>query len=155
MTLERLIVRLGEAAGRPGVAFVALTRATHPDGLALDEFPAMAVFQRQRRTKSFKQRQDFERLARVKFSRTIRKHMRDATIDTSEKVWTDTEAACAQYIVTLLRSQPDIEPDHVFEHYCASQPATAHAVTAMHSSQSPSLTLWKSLRNLFSVTVLA
>ena len=80
MTLERLVVKLGEAAGRPGVAFVALTRATHPDGLALDDFPAMSVFQRQKKTKSFQQRQMFERLARAKFSRTIRKNMQDSSI---------------------------------------------------------------------------
>ena len=48
MSLDKVMVQLGKAAGRPGVAFVALTRARSPDGLALDDdFPVFSVFQKQ------------------------------------------------------------------------------------------------------------
>ena len=46
MTLNKVIVHLGVAASKPGVAFVAMTRVRHYDGLALDDsFPAVGVFQ--------------------------------------------------------------------------------------------------------------
>ena len=46
MSLEKVVVKLGAAASRPGVAFTALTRARHPDGLAIDDsFPVMSSFQ--------------------------------------------------------------------------------------------------------------
>ena len=49
MSLEKVIVKIGSAASKPGVAFVALTRARHPDGLALDDdFPVFSTFQKQR-----------------------------------------------------------------------------------------------------------
>jgi len=48
MTLEKVVVNLGKAASKPGVAFVALTRASHYYGLALDDtFPAKDMFPKQ------------------------------------------------------------------------------------------------------------
>ena len=45
MSLEKVVVNLGTAASKPGVAFVALTRAWHYDGLALDDtFPVISKF---------------------------------------------------------------------------------------------------------------
>ena len=142
MTLELLVVKLGEAAGRPGVAFVALSRATHPDGLALDDFPAMSVFQRQTKSKSFKQRQHFERVARAKFSRTIRKYMRDSTIYSPEKVWTETEATCADIILELLRLTPELDSAHVFEQYIAKRKQEINNIT-----EALMQTVWHRLHN--------
>ena len=68
MSLDKVVVKLGKAAARPGVAFVALTRARHPDGLALDDsFPSMSTFQRQVRHKNFQKRHVFELHARALF----------------------------------------------------------------------------------------
>ena len=78
MSLEKVVVNLGNAASKPGVAFVALTRARHYDGLALDDtFPDMLTFHRQKTASTFKKRRAFERVAKAKFSATIRKSMRD------------------------------------------------------------------------------
>ena len=103
MTLERFVVKFGEAAGRPGVAFVALTRVTHPDGLALDEFPAMSVFQKQKKHKHFQQRQRFERMARARLSRTIRHYMKDSSVYSKTSVWTDEETTCSEEILSLIQ----------------------------------------------------
>ena len=117
MTLERLVVKLGEAAGRPGVAFVALSRATHPDGLALDDFPAMSLFQRQKKHKSFQQRQRFERVARARFSRTIRTYMRDPKIYSQNAIWTLQEASCAENILLLIKRHPQVNVQTLVEDY--------------------------------------
>ena len=78
MTLDRAIVRLTKAATAPGVAFVALSRVRHPDHLMLeDSFPDMSTIMKQAQRETFHMRQRWERVARVKFSRTIRKHMRN------------------------------------------------------------------------------
>jgi len=66
MTLDKVVVNLGKAASKPGVAFVALTRASHYYGLALDDtFPAKDVFQRQVTQPTFKKRMAYERLAKA------------------------------------------------------------------------------------------
>ena len=88
MTLNKVRVILGKAASKPGVAFVALTRAQHYDGLALDDsFPAMDVFQKQKKQKMFQKRQEFERRANALFSATIRRSMRDEAIYSKTNVW--------------------------------------------------------------------
>ena len=71
-----------------------------------DDFPAMSVVMRQAESNSFKQRQHWERLIRVKFSQTIRRHMRDATIYTPEKVWSQDESAIATAIIAQARRHP-------------------------------------------------
>ena len=44
MTLDKLIVKIGQAAASPGVLFVALSRVRHPRDLMLDDdFPAMST----------------------------------------------------------------------------------------------------------------
>ncbi len=88
MSLEQVTVKLGAAASKPGVAFVALTRARHPDGLALDDnFPVFSAFQKQKQHLTFQHRQRFERGARYRLSRTIRKHMADASLYSPDRVW--------------------------------------------------------------------
>ena len=68
MSLEKVHVKIGAAASRPGVAFTTLTRARHPDGLLIDDdFPVMSTFQKQRKRQSFTKGQHFERMARVPF----------------------------------------------------------------------------------------
>mgnify|MGYP005714938049 CR=1 FL=1 len=106
MSLDKVVVKLGAAASKPGVAFVALTRARHPDGLALDEFPAMSVFQRQKKHHTFQTRQKYERQARATFSKTIRKYMRDADIYTNDLIWTEAEAAAADDILHFIEKHP-------------------------------------------------
>ena len=42
MTLDKVVVKLGNAVREPGVLFVALSRVRHPDDLMLDDdFPAL------------------------------------------------------------------------------------------------------------------
>ncbi len=73
-SLEQGTVKLGAAALKPGIAFVALTRARHPDGSVLDDnFPVFSAFQKQKQHFTFQYRQRFERVARYRFSRTIRR----------------------------------------------------------------------------------
>ena len=51
MILDKAVVRLGSRAGEAGVAFVALSRVRRPDDMMLeDDFPSMALIQRQKRT---------------------------------------------------------------------------------------------------------
>ena len=116
MIWDRLVVKLREAIGRPGVAFVALTRATHPDGLALDDFPAMSIFQRQKKHKHFQQRQQFERLARARFSRTIRMHMREA----------HEEASYADVILRVIRHCPRVTLTSFASEYANCFPESEH-----------------------------
>ena len=105
MSLEKVVVHLGKAAMRPGVAFVALTRARHPDGLALDDsFPVMSTFQKQLRHPHFAQRLVFERRARVLFSATLRTHVRDASIYSAANVWTADDASIASMLLRFLAS---------------------------------------------------
>ena len=87
MTLDKVIVNLGKAATDPGILFVALSRVRHPDDLLLeDNFPDLRSIMIQRKNARFSARQNWEKLARVKFSRTLRHYMRDAAIFSPDKV---------------------------------------------------------------------
>jgi hypothetical protein len=120
MSLEKVVVKLGKAASKPGVAFVALTRARHPDGLAIaDKFPAYFEFQKQKTQDTFKKRQRFERIAKARFSETIRNSMRDATIYSSENVWSEYDADIATALLDFLNTKRDLDDDAVPEAYIA------------------------------------
>ena len=120
MTLDKVVVNLGNAASKPGVAFVALTRARHYDGLALDEtFPAMSVFQKQRQQKTFQKRREFERLAKARFSATIRRSMQDATIYSAANVWTAGDASLAAALLRFVASKPKTADAQVADAYAA------------------------------------
>ena len=100
MSLDRAIVRLTKAATAPGVAFVALSRVRHPDHLMLeDSFPDMSTIMKQAQRETFHMRQRWERVARVKFSRTIRKHMRNDQLYSCERVWTARESDMADKLL--------------------------------------------------------
>ena len=105
MSLEKVHVKIGAAASRPGVAFTTLTRARHPDGLLFDDdFPVMSTFQKQRKHQSFRKRQHFERMARVRFSETIREHMRDVALYGEAHAWTANAARSAQKVLDFVRN---------------------------------------------------
>ena len=124
MSLEKVVVKLGAAASKPGVAFVALTRARHPDGLALDDdFPVFSTFQKQKKHRTFELRQAFERRARATFSRTIRKYMRDASIYKSSKVWSEEESRVAGTLLDFVHTHVDIPDDDIVEAYLRSDEA--------------------------------
>ena len=124
MTLEKAIVNLGEKAGSPGVAFVALSRVVHPDNLMLDDnFPSMSVIMKQRNHPSFQKRHHWERLMRARFSRTIRYNMRDASLFNSDRVWSSEDSQLAEQLLQFLRSQRDSPEDAIPEAFLLSHPA--------------------------------
>ena len=129
MSLEKVVVKIGAAASRPGVAFTSLTRARHPDGLAIDDdFPVMSTFQKQKHHRSFQKRQRWERAARVKFSATIRRHMRDARVYGPELAWTESDAAIADSLLRFLRQHRECpDDDFVALFYHGLQDATGFA----------------------------
>ena len=115
MTLQKAIVNLGEKAGSPGVAFVALSRVIHPDNLMLDDsFPSMSVIMKQRNHPSFQQRQHWERLMRARYSRTIRHNMRDDVYYFSpDRVWSSDDSCLADELLQFLRSHRDTDDDAI------------------------------------------
>ena len=129
MTLDRVIVRLTKAASAPGVAFVALSRVRHPDHLMLeDSFPDMSTIMRQLANPSYQARQRWERDARVKFSRTVRQHMRDPELYTPEKCWTDAESTMADQIVAAVRKEPSVTLEDVVAGIRGAAPSTDEAL---------------------------
>jgi len=89
MTLDKAVVFIGRRAASPGVLFVALSRVRHPDDLMLDDdFPDMSTIMKQRQTLSFQKRQQWERSMTVKFSKTLRREMRDETLYGPAMTWT-------------------------------------------------------------------
>ena len=100
MTLAKEKLNTSKAASSAGVLFTSLTRVRHPDTLLLhDNFPSYAQIMRGRVNKSFKMRQDWERKARAKFSRTIRRHMRDEQTYSPDKVWTEAQSDLADLLL--------------------------------------------------------
>ena len=71
-----------------------------------DSFPDMSALMRQMNSASFQARQRWEREALVKFSKTIRQHMRDPTLFTPEACWTPDESDLADTIIHTLYEQP-------------------------------------------------
>ena len=99
------VVAIGKKAASPGIAFTALTRFRHPDDFALDDcFPDVSTILRQRDTKSFQKRLKWEKHMRVLFSRTLRRHFRDATLYNPDMVWNDLESTIADKILRHVRS---------------------------------------------------
>ena len=118
MSLDKVVVSLGKAASKPGVAFVALTRARHYDGLAIDDtFPAMHTFQEQIKHETFKKRQAFERVAKARFSATIRRFMRDSTIYSEENVWSASDAELASALLVFIETRRDLDDASVPDAY--------------------------------------
>ena len=69
MTLNKVVVKLSAAVATPGVLFVALSRVRHPGDFMLeDDFPALATILKASCHPSFKKRQHWEKLMRVKFA---------------------------------------------------------------------------------------
>jgi len=121
MSMEKVVVKIGGAASRPGVAFTTLTRARHPDGLAIDDdFPVMSAFQKQRQHKTFQKRLHFERVARVRFSETLRAHMRDSELYGPTNAWSAQEAAVADDLLTYLQADPACPSTEVVERAMAA-----------------------------------
>ena len=112
MTLDKAVVRLGRAASSPGVAFVALSRVRHPDDLMLDdEFPDMATIMRQTQSAGYIKRQEWEKLMKIRFSQTLRRHLRDPALYDPEMTWTEEESIMAAEMLRLLKSaQPGQSP---------------------------------------------
>ena len=124
MTLDKVVVNLGSAASKPGVAFVALTRARHYDGLALDDtFPDMHTFQKQRTQPTFKKRLEFERNAKARFSATIRRSMRDSAIYSETNVWSRADAEVAAALLQFVANAPNLTDKCVPEAYVRLAPA--------------------------------
>ena len=112
MTLDKVVCKVGKAAASPGVLFVALSRVRHPDDLMLDdEFPAYSTIMEQMQSESFKKRVHWERLANLKFSRTIRHFMRDATLYSAGNVWTETMSKGANVLLGELRKNVLLSKD--------------------------------------------
>jgi hypothetical protein len=107
MTLDRVVVRLTKSASSPGVAFVALSRVRHPDHLMLDgSFPDMATIMKQSDTASFKARIRWERAMRVRFSRTLRKFMRDSAVYSAPHIWVPSDDRAADVLLEVCRQSP-------------------------------------------------
>ena len=116
-TLKKAIVKLGNAVNDPGVLFVALSRVRHPDDLMLDDdFPDFTTILKQSRNPSFKTRQDWERRARSKFSKTIRHHMRDPELFSAEKRWTQAESDLADAILKAVQINPTLSDEYLLSH---------------------------------------
>ena len=127
MTLDRAIVRLTKAASAPGVAFVALSRVRHPDHLMLeDSFPDMSTIMRQLQNQSYQTRQRWERQARVKFSRTLRQHMRDPDLYSAENLWTSQDSAIADNLVAAFAAAPNDEETDVAARCRDTYPSEEH-----------------------------
>lgn len=112
---EKLVVKIGSAASRSGVAFFTLTRCTHPDGLAIDDnFPVTSTVQKQKRHKLFVKRQEWERRARATFSATIRRHTRDPAVYREDLVWSEEEVHAANaHLETLAQHRQAYDTDVV------------------------------------------
>ena len=109
MTLDKVIVKLGASVGEPGVLFVALSRVRHPDDLMLDdEFPALFEILKQTKHPSYQKRQQWEKLMRAKFARTLREHMRDAEKYTHPglHVWTAEDSDTADLLLRVIKQNP-------------------------------------------------
>ena len=125
MTLDRAIVRLTKAASSPGVAFVALSRVRHPDHLMLeDNFPDMATIMKQSDRDSFRARQSWERAMRVRFSTTLRMHMRDPCLYSAENCWTEAQSQAADVFLQACRQFPDESDEDLLKRVPRGLPAT-------------------------------
>ena len=76
-----------------------------------DSFPSYAQIMKGRTNRSFEMRQSWERKARAKFSRTIRRHMRDATTYSPSKVWTAEQSTLADLLLNDFATHADRDID--------------------------------------------
>ena len=77
----------------------------HPDHLVLDDdFPDLATIVKQAERESFRQRVRWERQQYVKFSRTIRHHMRDPEWFAPERLWTAEMHDTAEGLLACVRA---------------------------------------------------
>ena len=117
MTLAKALLHITQAAASPGVLFTAMTRVRHPDTLMLDdEFPSYRQIMKVRSNPNFQLRLDWERKARVKFSKTIRRHMRDPSEYSAEKAWTQEESDLADVILADYARNHNIGDDDFAAH---------------------------------------
>ena len=133
MTLNKLKVKLGSSVDRPGVLFTSLTRIRHPDTLMLDDnFPSYGHIMKARSHEGFALRQQWERRARVKFSRTIRRHMRDPKVYSEHNVWTAEESTLADAMLEALPSTTGLDitdfPELFLKDHSATPAEEAHRV---------------------------
>ena len=110
MTLDIGVVAIGKKAASPGIAFTALTRFRHPDDVALDDsFPDVSTIMRQRETKSFQKRLNFEKRMRIIFSRTLRRRFRDKTLYDPAMVWDEAESNLAEDIFKYVHAHDECD----------------------------------------------
>ena len=110
MTLDRVVVDIGCKAATPGAAFVALTRVRRPSNLLLeDTFPAMAVIMKQRNNPSFAACCRWERQQAGNFSKTLRRHMRDAELYSAENCWSQQDSDLTELILAVAKTEDIVD----------------------------------------------
>ena len=106
MTLRRVKVKIGKSVSQAGVLFTALSRVRHPDDMMLDDsFPTLYEIMQQARHEKFLARLQWERTMRVKFSRTLRKYMREPDRYSTENLWTEEESRVFDALLKLARDR--------------------------------------------------
>ena len=71
------------------------------------------MFQKQKNQNTFQQRVLFEKLAKARFSATIRRSMRDETIFTSQNVWLERDADLASALLRFVQARKDLKDTNV------------------------------------------
>ena len=77
---------------------------------------------RNKKHANFQHRQNYERMARAKFSQTIRKHMRDAEVYSKSKVWSCEEDALADKVLHIVRAHPDLDDELLVQAFLKTEP---------------------------------
>ena len=135
MTLKKVVIKIAGSADEPGVLFTCLTRIRHPDTLMLDDnFPSYGNIMRVKKKETFVMRQRWERKIRARFSRTIRRHMRDRQQYSKDRVWTETDSALADAMLAALARKSDTPlpdfPAHFLTTSPDADPSAVHRVWA-------------------------
>ena len=112
-----------------------------------DQFPSYYQIMKVQNNPTFKLRQHWERKLRAKFSRTIRRHMRDPQEYTASTVWTAEESDLADDLLALLdRNTADLT-SHPAQ-YLQEHPETcSEAVRAVWENCSGSPIVLRSLKS--------
>ena len=104
------------SAAVPVALFVSLSRVRHPDNLMLDDdFPSYFKILQSGNHAKFRKRQAWERIQRVKFSKTVRQFMRDPSRYTPERCWTEEESHMADIILAMIKRDPNASDDYFAE----------------------------------------
>ena len=134
MTLAKERLKIGSSAEKPGVLFTALTRIRHPDTLMLDDqFPSYSQIMKVRSHPSFELRQRWERKLRAKFSRTVRRHMRDPQEYAPDSVWTAEDSDLADSLLRFLdpaTTDLDSVPELYLQQHAEACGVSVHRVWA-------------------------